>query len=94
MLSDEEAKAIQEASKLGQKAIDSTADATSFLVKTFGPAIDQFSKALEDKADGYRIRNRARVISKTRDYLETLGITDLNSVGIRNGILFLEAVSE
>ncbi len=93
MISDENAKAVQELAKLGQKSIDAGSDAGKWLTKTFGQAVEHVSEALADKAAGYRVRNRANVVAKTQAHLQKLGITDFKAIDFRSGIPLLEGIS-
>ena len=94
ILSDEEAKAAQEAAKLGQKGIEAASSAGTYLTGTFRGAIKFFAMAAEDSAAGHFIRNRAAVEVKTRKRLEELGIDrEFRPIGERNYVPLLEAIS-
>jgi len=94
MLSDEEAKAIKEVAKLGQKSLETADKAGSYLTQTFSGAIKIYAQAFEDNATGFRIRNRANVIRKTQDHLKKRGFeTGFNEIPERNIIPLLESIS-
>nr|WIE92043.1 hypothetical protein P9270_002205 [Mesorhizobium sp. WSM4875] len=94
MITDEQAKAAQEIAKLGQKGIEATGDFGGFFARTFGKAIEHIGEAMADKAAAYRLRNRARVVAKTKKYLDDLGVTDFKAIDFRNGIPLLEGISD
>lgn len=94
ILSDEEAKAVQEAAKLGQKGIDAASSAGTYLTGTFRGAVRFLAMAAEDSAAGFFIRNRAAVELKTRNRLEELGVDrNFRPIGERNYVPLLEAIS-
>lgn len=94
ILSDEEAKAAQEAAKLGQKGIEAASSAGTYLTGTFRGAIKFFAMAAEDSAAGLFIRNRAAVEVKTRKRLDELGVDrEFRPIGERNYVPLLEAIS-
>jgi hypothetical protein len=94
MISDEQAKAAQEIAKLGQKSVDAASEAGGFFARTFGDAIEHVSQALTDKAAGYRIVNRARVVAKIQARLEALGVDSFKPISFRNGVPLLEGISD
>ena len=67
MIGDEEAKALQEVAKLGQKGLDVSREAGGFFSRTFAGTIEHLSAAMSDKAAGYRMVNRIRVAQKNRE---------------------------
>ena len=94
ILSDEEAKAVQEASKLGQKTIRVVEKGCGYLAKTFGEAIEQFAGAMADSAQGYRQRNVASVEAKTNAHLARLGVEDhFKLIDQRNAVPLIEAIA-
>lgn len=94
MLSDEEAKAMQEAARLGQKGLELADNAGGYLAGTFQGAIKYLAMAAEDSAAGMFIRNRARVLHKTKAYLAELGVDkDFRPIAERNAVPLLEAIS-
>lgn len=93
-MGDEEAKALQEVAKLGQKGLDVSREAGGFFSRTFEGTIEHLSAAMSDKAEGYRIVNRARVAQKTERRLKKLGVEEYKAIPFRNGVALLEGISD
>lgn len=91
---DEQAKAVQETAKFGQKAIEATADASGFIVRIFGPAIEQYAGALADTAAAFRLVNRARIVEKTRAQLDKLGVKNIDTIQPRYFGPLFQAISD
>jgi Abortive infection alpha len=95
LLNDQEAKAVQEVAKLGQKTVDTVTAAGRYLTKVFEEPIRFIAMTLNDSAAGMFIRNRASVIKKTEAHLARLGVKkdSFQRIEERNIIPLLEAIS-
>ena len=68
-------KAIEELAKLGRKGLETGEKAGGWLDTVFGGGFRELGQAFEDSMAGLRIRNRQRVIEKTRVTIESSGLT-------------------
>jgi hypothetical protein len=94
MMTDEQAKAVQELAKLGQKGVDATTSVGKFISTTFGEAIQYYAAAIRDRAASYYLINSVQVAAKTRKKLEVLGVTSFETIAAREAIPLLSAISE
>jgi hypothetical protein len=94
MIGDEEAKALQEVAKLGQKGLDVSREAGGFFSRTFGDTIEHLSAAMSDRAAGYRMVNRVRVAQKTERLLKELGVEEYKAIPFQNCVALLEGISD
>jgi hypothetical protein len=88
-------KATEELAKLGQKALE-TADKTGGWVDSvFGEGFRQIGDAFADSMTGWRIRNRLRVLEKTRKAIEAAGMAgNTRPLAPRISVPLLEAISD
>jgi hypothetical protein len=93
VVSDEEAKAVQELAKLGKNTVAAAEKAGGYLTATFRGAIGHLAQAAEDSAYGFRTRNAAKVEQKTRTCLKKLGVdSEYKLIDQRNAIPLVEAI--
>lgn len=91
----EEAKAVQELAKLGQRTLDSADKAGGWIADIFGEGIQNLAGTFADSAAGLRYRNRIRVLDKTQRAIEAAGLTGkLRPLPERIALPLLEAIAE
>ncbi len=96
-MSDEEAKAVQEASKAIQ-AVARTAQQIMrqtgpFVGRVFGPVVENAVGILSDRLAYYRLEHFFSLVNKTQDLLERHGVTAPRSVPVPVALPLIEAAT-
>lgn len=91
----EEAKAVQEVAKLGQRSLDTLDKAGGWTTSVFGEGINNLAGAWADNTAGIRLRNRIRVLEKTQKAIDASSFAGrLRLLPERIALPLLEAISE
>ncbi len=93
MLTDEEAKAVQEAAKTGSKALELLEKAGPFIVKVLGAPGESAVNILARRLAYYELVDFFRVVDKTKKLLSEWGITDARRVPLKLALPLLEAAA-
>jgi len=67
-------KATEELAKLGQKSLDTVDRLGGWTDSVFGKGLRHLGSAFEDSMAGFRLRNRIKVIEKTRAAIDQSGL--------------------
>ncbi len=93
MITDEQAKAVQEVAKLGQSAIESGGRAGSYLAEIFHDVIGNAVGRWSDNEQAKRLQNRIRWTKVLQREIEVAGLTDkLERIADRQAFPLLAAV--
>lgn len=88
-------KATEELAKLGQKSLETADKAGGWVDRVFGGGFIQLGAAFEDSMAGFRIRNRAKVLEKTKQSIEKSGLSGrLRSLDPRIAVPIIDAISD
>lgn len=93
-MNEESAKAVQEVAKTGHKALEVAEKSGGWFAQFFEGGMRHLGAAFEDSMQGFRIRNRAKVLEKTHTELSRHGLLD-NYRTLENRIAgpLIEAIS-
>ncbi|MDH6267969.1 hypothetical protein M2360_003372 [Rhizobium sp. SG_E_25_P2] len=87
-------KANEELAKLGQKSLETAEKAGGWIDDVFGNGIRHVAGAFEDSMAGFRMRNRAQVMEKTRKAIEKSGMVgNVRALDPRISIPLFDAIS-
>lgn len=88
-------KAAEELAKLGQKSLETADKAGGWADSVFGKGMRHLGGAFEDSMAAYRVRNRIRVLEKTRVAIEKSGmIGSTKPIDPRIAVPILDAISD
>lgn len=88
-------KATEELAKLGQKSLDVAEKTGGWLSRVFGGGFNQLGAAFEDSMAAFRIRNRIRVLEKTRKTIEDSGLSgNTRAIDPRVALPLIDAISD
>ncbi len=93
MMTDEEAKAVQEVANTAGKAIDATERFSNFLERVFGKSMQDIGEVVQFKTQYWKLQNAIKFAEKVDKLLEEKGSENLLYVNPRVGIPLIEAAA-
>jgi hypothetical protein len=91
----DEAKAIEEVSKLGQRSLETLEKGGGWLDGVLGDGFRELGGVFTDNMAAYRYRNRLRVLKKTQDAIEAAGLQgQVRQLSDRIAVPLLEAIAD
>ncbi|MBZ5757966.1 DUF4393 domain-containing protein [Rhizobium sp. VS19-DR104.2] len=88
-------KATQELAKLGQKSLETADKAGGWLDNIFGSGFRHLGGAFEDSMAAYRVRNRVKVLQKTKKVIEESGMEGtIDQLDPRIAVPMLNAIAD
>jgi hypothetical protein len=93
-MSDEYAKAVQEASKAVTKSLETAQGAGNWIERTFGGGFKHLGGAWEDKMLEFRINNRLNIIGRLKPKLDALGPIQMRALPDRFVVPLIDACSD
>lgn len=91
----DEAKAMEEAAKLGQRSLETLEKGGGWLDGVIGDGIRELGGVFTDNMKAYRYRNRLSILKKTQAAIEAAGLQDqVRQLSDRVAVPLLEAMSD